>query len=755
MIFPTALVKLDNGTVLDLPPNQITNFSTEVAESRDFKTATFGIYSSTAKLSFINSSVIPELIKDGIKISGKVEFYINNGDIKYGERFASYLISDHKYNAQNNELTLKLSDHLIEWQNINVSMPLLSSSSGFYVYEYLKSVTPETFEFEELDTNTEQILRSANIPYPYINLASLWRQWNKLCELVGLHIYSNTKKKVVITSALSNVSAKDPIIIPPENIFGKITPQNTEIVSAVSSTLNIYSDTNFVYNLPYVELFDENKNFLIGVFEDQQIKYKNLSVPTSNGQNYFHIRKIEIELPYGSTYPNIGSYQMNIDAVMNYLRSGDDYASAVRPSNYKYIREFNIGVDGYPNNTSEMLANVDLSRAIVYLGESTRKTQTMFLVLYGGVSASGYNYLTLGTSGSIIVPHSLHFNSQEFVYPQNTSKSFTKLNANELFQNPSTVETLAKRTLSNNFIAKPYFDLKCSLGTFRRYSENTEKRIYISPEQIDNATRLSGTEFLLVLPEMAKVNTIVDFWYYLSSTPEFQGDKGTATVVGFNTVKITISDGDIGSAHIIVSGITNTYNSDNVGEIAISPKNQNLIYTDILPSVLPDYDTQLVSKHFIYLSKGVYTFRINILGNTDKIEHFAEILFYDNSGNVVLQTGTNGINVGDSSETDIVFNISEEMSRNIVSYSVWANCYSTGQSGKQFTMVLNSGAKSQPYVKYGAPMFFNVGDEVMPLIYKGGNVTEPITPSNAVYKVMGVKYDYKGAFYQTLSLVAL
>ena len=89
-----------------------------------------------------------------------------------------------------------MKDDLEEWQNINVEEISydprdLTHRNLERFYGELYNKTPSKYkmkQFSELDDKTKDILSNTWVIYPLLEAGSLWRQWDKLCQVAQAHI---------------------------------------------------------------------------------------------------------------------------------------------------------------------------------------------------------------------------------------------------------------------------------------------------------------------------------------------------------------------------------------------------------------------------------------------------------------------------------------------------------------------------------------------------------------------------------------
>ena len=181
----------------------ITDINTSIRDRSEGVLPSFGLVSNSAEISFIDfDGQIKFLLENKTLVRGlDVSIYIENEAKNYNEYISSYKIEDLTYDDNSREATLNLQDDLVDMQNIDVPYFSMSDNetSMLEIYEHLKSVTinaKASWSFEELDSATKTLLSKIKCQYPFIEVSKLWGQWQKLCDICGLHMYKY-KGKIV------------------------------------------------------------------------------------------------------------------------------------------------------------------------------------------------------------------------------------------------------------------------------------------------------------------------------------------------------------------------------------------------------------------------------------------------------------------------------------------------------------------------------------------------------------------------------
>ena len=191
-----------------------------IFDRSDLKLPSWGIISNLGNLEFNDANKrFLAYANAGVLVEGmKCELYLNNTLVNGAiERIGTFYTDTWDYDNDNRVVSVSLKDDLEEWQDINVAEisydPRKIEHKPFkWFYVELWKLTSNRFyaeediygngnynmlAFDELDTDTQDILQNAYIQYPLLESGSLWVQWTKLCEVCQLHIYKDNNGVVV------------------------------------------------------------------------------------------------------------------------------------------------------------------------------------------------------------------------------------------------------------------------------------------------------------------------------------------------------------------------------------------------------------------------------------------------------------------------------------------------------------------------------------------------------------------------------
>jgi hypothetical protein len=188
---------------IEINSRNMQSLSRAIYDRSDLSSFSFGVLSNGGSLQFSDfNGEIADYAEQNLLVEDlDVVINLSNTLTKKSQQIAKLKTDEWTYDNDNRSVSVSLKDDLEEWQNIQVfPMRLKDSMNAYNMCEYIKSLTPEKWVFEDMDDTTKNVLTNMTIKYPYLEQSNLWSQWNKLCELCGLHIYKNADAKVVIRS---------------------------------------------------------------------------------------------------------------------------------------------------------------------------------------------------------------------------------------------------------------------------------------------------------------------------------------------------------------------------------------------------------------------------------------------------------------------------------------------------------------------------------------------------------------------------
>lgn len=203
---PFIITSIYTDIVIDIGQNNLIAFNSNIMDRTNTQYPSYGIISNHANLTFsdLHYETI-DLISQQILHSGiTVDVFLNNTFSNMTEQVYSMEIRELSYDNDNRQVQLSLKDNLEEWQDINVPsvnyMDIQEKLTAKWLYLNLRQETPSKYHmqlFEELDSETQNILENTVIQYPTLEEDTLWNDWQKLCALCMLHIYVDNNGKTI------------------------------------------------------------------------------------------------------------------------------------------------------------------------------------------------------------------------------------------------------------------------------------------------------------------------------------------------------------------------------------------------------------------------------------------------------------------------------------------------------------------------------------------------------------------------------
>lgn len=183
---------------IEVNKQNIESLSRNSTDRSDYKFPSWGIISNTCEIEFkdLNGEILDYIEQDLLVQGLSCKVFINDTLNNKKQQIGEYYADQWNYDNDNRVVKVSLKDDLEEWQSINVEEISYDPRSVEHknlewFYKQLYSKTPTKYnmqDFNSLDKATRDILSNTWVVYPMLKAGSLWRQWNKLCQVSQSHI---------------------------------------------------------------------------------------------------------------------------------------------------------------------------------------------------------------------------------------------------------------------------------------------------------------------------------------------------------------------------------------------------------------------------------------------------------------------------------------------------------------------------------------------------------------------------------------
>jgi hypothetical protein len=208
---PLIISDIYTEIILDINKRNLIDLNSSIFDRSDYKFPRYGIISNNGSMVFVDTT---GEIKDYaemllLKSDLKVSINLNDTISKRTQQVGLFETREWDYDNDNRVVSVSLKDNLEEWQDINIdgfgfdprnASKVLPNRSMADLYKWLHERTPSKYNmlfYDELDETTKQILENTIMEYPLLKKATLWRQWQKVCEACALYIFKNSVGKTV------------------------------------------------------------------------------------------------------------------------------------------------------------------------------------------------------------------------------------------------------------------------------------------------------------------------------------------------------------------------------------------------------------------------------------------------------------------------------------------------------------------------------------------------------------------------------
>ena len=126
----------------------------------------------------------------------QVIIYLDNDVIG---RFVS--AKKYEYIIFTKKVAIEIVGNITNWQNVMVEKKYIEYDvTGYYVLQYLMNIanTPNNLYTFSVSSEVQSYLESITIPYFYLEKASLWEQFGKVCDLAQLYIYQDKYNNIIV-----------------------------------------------------------------------------------------------------------------------------------------------------------------------------------------------------------------------------------------------------------------------------------------------------------------------------------------------------------------------------------------------------------------------------------------------------------------------------------------------------------------------------------------------------------------------------
>lgn len=207
---PLIITSIYADIGIEIDRNNLISFNSDIFDRGNIQRPSYGIISNSARLTFADfDEDALDLITQKILNSGvKVEAWLNNSDSNASEQICLMQTRELTYDNNNRQVDISLKDNLEEWQDISVpslfyydedgtELPPIRAAQLYLVFLDFTPKKHNMLLFDELDNETQRILKNTVVKYSTFQKDTLWNDWQKLCELCLLHIYVDNNGRTI------------------------------------------------------------------------------------------------------------------------------------------------------------------------------------------------------------------------------------------------------------------------------------------------------------------------------------------------------------------------------------------------------------------------------------------------------------------------------------------------------------------------------------------------------------------------------
>ena len=201
----TTIVKivLNSSITETLDKSALESVNSEIKTKFDQNTPSFGISAGTGSITFkdINKKFI-DYSRSGLLTPNKnVEIYVKDTISGKEQIVGKWLSKEWNYNSDDFSVSVSLKDNIEELSSVETngsidSLDVFTRKYGNEILDFLKSLTPDKFEFETTNSEVSAILSNIYFNLPYIPKNNLWGLFQEFCEVCMIQMSKNREGKL-------------------------------------------------------------------------------------------------------------------------------------------------------------------------------------------------------------------------------------------------------------------------------------------------------------------------------------------------------------------------------------------------------------------------------------------------------------------------------------------------------------------------------------------------------------------------------
>lgn len=205
--YPVRIQSIYTGIKLFADRRNMLSLSAPIKDRSDNEQPSYGIISNSGSLSIIDGTgEIKEYARMKLLTPDlNVQIWLEDTLTKKKQVIGKFKTNKWTYNNNNFEVNIELKDDLEEIQDsltdgfeLNRN-PMTFKEIYDWIIDKIETTLPQ-FKFKELDQKTLNLLSTTTNPYPYLEMDNLWQQLSKLCNILGMHVYENANKEIIVYS---------------------------------------------------------------------------------------------------------------------------------------------------------------------------------------------------------------------------------------------------------------------------------------------------------------------------------------------------------------------------------------------------------------------------------------------------------------------------------------------------------------------------------------------------------------------------
>ena len=201
--YPLRIQGIYTGLYIYGNRQNMLSLSAPIKDRSDNEQPSYGIISNAGSLSLVDGTgEIKEYARMGLLTTDlDVSLTLEDTITKKHQSIGKFKTNKWSYDNMNYEVTIELKDDIERLQNIKYSGDPLAGNRTFISIYWNLIIGLSSYGYTIItDGFARSILDNISGNHIYLDSGTYWEQLTKFCDIVGLHIYENENKEIIVYS---------------------------------------------------------------------------------------------------------------------------------------------------------------------------------------------------------------------------------------------------------------------------------------------------------------------------------------------------------------------------------------------------------------------------------------------------------------------------------------------------------------------------------------------------------------------------